>query len=356
MAWTKSPDQNFHIDRRGWPKNKLRRYTSRDESRVIEIFNHLNCQDGAYFTGATAILQEYLRLFPQEQELSLRFIGRTLAKYGLSQKPKTRNKGASRYLHYPEYSITHLGESLLEIDFIGKKFIRGRSEPVNFIAFSLRMPRKLKYFKRVEAETADEVIKHCCIFFERFEKPEVVKIDNGFAFAGSGPHPRTISKVITFLLKEKIIPVFTAPRKPWNQASVEGANSIFSRKFWLRFQFHSLAEIDTKLEEFNKAYQQYLQYTKPGITHRRNKNQQNDFLPVIYFIRKVYEDDQTRQGFIEVAKEKISLPQSFINMFVLARWNLVKEQLSVCFENDQKLETLEQMSFKINPKSKLKMA
>lgn len=356
MAWTKSPNQNFYIDGRGWPKNKLRRYTPLDESRVIEIFNHLNSQGVAYFSGATAILQEYLKLFPQEQALSLRFIGRTLTKYGLSRKPKTRNKGASRYLHYPEYTITHLGESLLEIDFIGKKFISGRSEPVNFIAFSLRIPRKLKYLQRVEAETADEVIKHCCIFFERFEKPEVVKIDNGFAFAGSGPHPRTISKVIIFLLKEKIIPVFTAPRKPWNQASVEGANSIFSRKFWLRFQFHSLSEIDTKLEEFNRAYQQYLQYTKPGSIQACEKNQQGDFRPVIYFIRKVYENDQTSQAFIEVTKEKISLPQSFINMFVLARWNLVKKQLSVYFENDQKLETLKQMSFKINPKSKRKLS
>jgi len=137
---------------------------------------------------------------------------------------------------------------VLEVDFIGKKFIRGRSQPINFIAFSLRFPRKLKCFQRIAAESADEVIDHCQDFFRRFEKPQVVKIDNGFAFAGSSSWPRTLSKVIIFLLKEQVMPVFTAPRKPWNQASVEGANSIFARKFWRRFQFTSLEEIDEKLE------------------------------------------------------------------------------------------------------------
>jgi len=86
----------------------------------------------------------------------------------------------------------------------------------------------------------------------------VIKVDNGFAFAGAGPHPRTLNAFTLFLLKNKIIPVFTAPRKPWNQASIEGANSIFSRKFWHRERYTSLEMIDTRLSWFNKSYQQYL--------------------------------------------------------------------------------------------------
>ena len=92
----------------------------------------------------------------------------------------------------------------------------------------------------------------------------MIKLDNGFAFAGSGPWPRTIGKVVRFLLQEEIIPVFTAPRKPWNQASVEGANSIFSRKFWRRFEFGSVEAIDDTLADFNIAYERYLEYDWPS--------------------------------------------------------------------------------------------
>lgn len=350
MAWTKSPDQDISRDGRGWPKNKLRRYSQREEERILEIYQQLANDPEEYFTGASAILQHYLRRYPDAPALSLRFIGRTLKKHNLSQPPRSRKPGASRYLHYPEHSILQLGESLLEVDFIGKKFIRGRTQPINFIAFSLRFPRKLKHFQRIAAETAAEAISHCQDFFREFEKPQVLKIDNGFAFAGSSRWPRTLSKLIIFLLKEKVTPVFTAPRKPWNQASVEGANSIFARKFWRRFQFTSVEEIDEKLAGFNRAYQNYLGYSPPQKMLPRKA-----FVPKLYFIRKVYEQSNTRNGYIEVAKEYIQLPGDYINLFVLAEWNLVKEQLIIYFENDLQLIPIHQCSFKINSKSKLKV-
>lgn len=350
MAWTKSPDQDVNRDGRGWPKNKLRRYSELEERRILEIYRQLAEDPEEYFTGASAILQHYLRRYPDAPALSLRFIGRTLLKHDLTQKPRRRQAGASRYLHYPEHSIVQLGKSLLEVDFIGKKFIRGRKQPINFIAFSLRFPRKLKYFQRIEAESGDEVISHCQDFFQRFEKPQVVKMDNGFAFAGSSRWPRTLSKVIIFLLKEKVTPVFTAPRKPWNQASVEGANSIFARKFWRRFQFTSVEEIDEKLAGFNRAYQNYLGYSPPQKMPRPNV-----FVSKLYFIRKVYEQSDTQNAYIEVAKEYIQLPRDYINLFVLAEWNLVKEQLIIYFENDLQLILIYKCSFKLNSKSKLKV-
>jgi lipopolysaccharide biosynthesis glycosyltransferase len=190
----------------------------------------------------------------------------------------------------------------------------------------------LKYFKRILAETANELIKQSDSFFERFEKPEVAKIDNHFALASSSPHPRTISKVAIHFLKKKIVPLFTAPRKPWNQASIEGANSVFSRKFWKRFDFKDLKEVDQRLEDFNKSYQWYLGYQPP-----EKKSENKDFAPRIYFIRKVYQDQKTQKGYIEIANENILLPKSYINFFTLSEWNLKEEKLYVYFENEKEL-------------------
>jgi len=47
-------------------------------------------------------------------------------------------------------------------------------------------------------------------------------MDNDFAFFGPSSKERFLSKVVLSLLLHNIIPIFTAPRKPWNQASIEG--------------------------------------------------------------------------------------------------------------------------------------
>ncbi|MFZ5559180.1 MAG: hypothetical protein ACOZAL_00035 [Patescibacteria group bacterium] len=351
IKWTESPNQDFTKDIRGWPKGKTRKYPEITEGRIKRIHQELVKDLKVYFAGASAILQRWQELYPLLEPPNFRFIGRTLKKYNLSKKiQKGKNKGASKYLHYPEYSIHQLGESLLEIDFIGKKFIKGQTAPLNFIGFSLINERKLKHFRRISGETADNIIRESERFFKNFEKPEVVKIDNGFAMAGVPLWPRVISKVPLWFLKEKITPIFTPPRKPWSQASIEGANSVFSRKFWNRFDFKNISEVDERLNDFNNSYQWYLGYK------RSNKNFQKDnFIPKIYFIRKVHENPQTNKGFIELANEKISLPKSYINFFTLGEWNLKEEFLYVYFENEQKPQLIKKIPFKINQKSKEKL-
>ena len=122
-------DQDLSLDARGWKKGKSRSYSQRDEERILRIHQRLDTDPLEHFSGASAILQRYHKVYPKAKPISLRFIGRTLAQHGLSSKPKVRRKGVSRYLHYPEATINSVGKSLLEIDFIGKKFITGRTEP-----------------------------------------------------------------------------------------------------------------------------------------------------------------------------------------------------------------------------------
>jgi hypothetical protein len=353
QAWTQSPDQDVTQDKRGWPKGKLRTYNQRYVKRIIQTHQRLVHDPKAFFIGATAILQEWREHYPQTEPPSACFIGRVLKTAGLSRKlQRGRHKGASKALHYPADSIKQLGERLLEIDFIGKKFLHGRTEPLNFIGFSLTQPRKAKYFQRITGETAENVIAASKQFFTQFETPDVVKMDNAFATAGSGSAKRTLSNVVMFYLKHQILPVFAPPRKPWAQGSIEGANSVFARKFWNRFTFQTTREVDSRLADFNASYESYTGYHPPQRTSRRKRN----FIPKVYFIRKVYEDTTTGTGYIEVANETVQLPQAYINFFTFAEWNLRYETLSVYFENEHKLKLIKKISFKIHPKSKEKVS
>lgn len=354
ITWTKSPNQDFSKDMRGWPKGKPRKYTKTDRTRIEKIRSELTQKSSNnFYCGATVILQEYRKRYPNLRLPTLRFIGRILAKSGLAeQQKKHKNKGAARYLHYPEYSVYHLGKRVLEVDFVGHKFIKGRTEPVNFIGLSFKKPPKLRHFKRISGETADNVIRESKRFFRKFEKPDAVKIDNGFGMAGSSPWPRTISKVALFYLKEQIIPIYAVPRRPFSQASIEGNNSVFSKKFWKRFDFENVQEIDEKLELFNLASQRYAQYELP----KKRPEKKTKFIPKIYFIRKVFEDEQTGKGYIELVNDKVFLHKSYINFFVLSEWKLKNEELYIYFENEQNLKRIKKIKFKINQRSKEKLS
>jgi hypothetical protein len=56
-----------------------------------------------------------------------------------------------------------------------------------------------------------------------------------------------------------------------------------------------------------------------------------------------------------VLNEKIALPASYTNYFVLAEWNLKNERLTVFFEKDGKPTRIKSVTFRINPKSRYKL-
>jgi hypothetical protein len=163
---------------------------------------------------------------------------------------------------------------------------------------------------------------------------------------GSASGKRNISKAMDFLLTNTIYPIFAVPRKPFSQASIEGNNSVFSRKFWNRITFSSLEEIDEKLKWFNEASLRYTGYTP--CSYEKN----HDFTPRAYFIRQVKENQGTKDGYIDVLNEKVVLPSSYINYFVLAEWNVTDERHCVHFEKDENLETIERVAFMVNTKTK----
>ncbi|MFB6215010.1 MAG: hypothetical protein ABEI54_03990, partial [Candidatus Bipolaricaulia bacterium] len=162
-----------------------------------------------------------------------RTIGQILKDLGLTKKTKKgSNKGAAEYLNYPEHTIyQQLGNRVLEADFVGEKYITGRTEPLNFIGYSFKKAPKLRHFQLIKGKTADEFIRLTKEFFEEFETPDVVKVDNAASVIGSMSAQRNISRVMAFLLNNNVHPVYSVPRKPFTQASIEGNNSVFSRKF-----------------------------------------------------------------------------------------------------------------------------
>jgi len=343
--WTSARAQDLTADERGWPKGQRRHWDQTTIERIKEIHQFQQDDRQQFFCGATAITQEWRRRYPQTAVPPLRTVGRILAELGLSGKRRTaKAKGAAGYLCYPEHTIyQQLPGRVLEADFIGKKYLGG-GEPLNFIGFSFKKEPKLRHFQYVPAQTAEVIIHQAQRFFERFEKPDYFKVDNCGATIGSGSGQRTLSRFICFLLSEQIIPIFAVPRKPFSQASIEGNNSVFSRKFWNQRAFTSQRDVVRQLAWFNEASKQYAGYCRPA----QPRTSKTNFVPQVYFIRQVADEAGARSGFINVLNEKISLPAAFINYFVLARWDLSRERLDVYFEKELKQKRIKHMKFAIN--------
>lgn len=351
--WTQSSDQDLTKDERGWPKDKRRKWDKATERKIKEIRKDLENDPQQFYMGATAVEQGWRKRYPDTSPPPLRTIGQIMSDLGLAKRHKRgRNKGAAKYLCYPEHTIyTLLGGRVSEVDFLGEKYITGRSEPLNFIGFSFKKEPKLRYFRQVSGQTADDFIEQTEDFFKRFEKPDFIKVDNCAATIGSVSGKRNISRVMKFLLEYQVIPIFAVPKRPFTQASIEGNNSVFSRKFWNMVKFKSVEEVDKKLEWFNKSSQEYTGYQPPKRKYRKKEG----FIPKVYFNRQVREDEEgDNKGFIDVLHEKLHFPKSYINYFVLAEWNLKEEQLYIRFEKDERSEIIKKVCFKINQRSKKK--
>lgn len=351
LRWTQSPCQDFEEDNRGWKKGKMKKWDNKTLMRIREVHQYLSNDPHKYFTGATAISQELRKRYPDDKIPPLRTIGKMLSDLHLSGKRKKgRNKGAASYLCYPEYTLYNLlGGRVLEADFI-EKYLKGRTSPVNFIGFSFKYTPKLRYYYRIGGQTKIELINSCEEFFQRFEKPDFIKVDNGAAATGSISVKRNVSGFMIYLLKNRVIPIFSVPRRPFSQASIEGNNSVFSRFFWNRSFFNNVSEIDEQLEWFNKASLEYLKYEKPN-----EESKKKDFVPRVYFLRQIREDERTGEGYIRVLNEIINLPKSYINFFVLTKWNLKEEVLYIYFERNKKSKIIKKTDFSIDKTSKKKM-
>jgi hypothetical protein len=350
IRWTQTRGQDFTEDNRGWKKGNMRKWEKDTAIKVKQIHDYLSNNPNEFFRGATAIENEWRHRYPGTEIPPLRTIGKMLSDLGLSDKRRVgRRLGATRYLCYPEYTINSLlGGRVVEADFI-RKNLSARTEPLHFIGFSFKIPPKLRHYIRTEGETSLELMKACDVFFRDYEKPDYIKVDNGAAMSGSAylVNKRNISKFMKHMIDNGVNPIFSVPRRPFSQASIEGNNSVFSRKFWNRRWFVDLADVDMQLQWFNEASIKYTGYKKPATDSRKIK-----FEPKVYFIRQVREDTKNETGYITVLNDDIKLEPSYINYFVLAEWDIVKEKLYVRYEIDKTSQIIKEVKFRINSHSK----
>lgn len=355
QKWTADKNRSVEDDQRGWPKGKKRVYTDKEEARIVNLRREL---EEKLFTGPDKIIDEYRQRYSKARSLSRSFVSRVIWKHFPMSRRKTLK--AVKEQKYPLNTLAGLGSIQQEADFMGRKYITGRSEPIHFFTRVYKEPFLLRLLKRVPDETSNTALNVLSSDWKQYPLPDTLSLDNawGFTASGAGKCSRIISPFIQYLLILGITPIFIAPKKPWMNGTVEGTHSVFTRKAWNRFACRSLADVDKLVQLFEKEYQKLkpLPGKLPGKTLSADFNWRDIFARPfkpkkgmgIYLIRLVQEKpkDDVKIPAIRIFKELIKLDKSLINTYVLAKLDIYKEQLSIYVEpNNEDLRLVAERKF-----------
>ena len=232
---------------------------------------------------------------------------------------------------------------MMQMDFIGPRYIKGDNTPIHFLSIRYVHPFKKQFFFRIKSQTTDEVLRILStIFFGlKMPLPDVVQQDNDSVFRGCLNEKGMVGRYIRWWCHNGVIVIFNAPRSPWNTGSVEGANSIFDRKFWQQFHFASIEEVDAKLSEFVEAYSDYnavTMFPERALPRLRPLSKKLPDLPTLsqpyLFLLRIVHKDQFGYYTIEVLNRYITLPCKLKGQFVIVQVNMVEQWMKVWQEQE----------------------
>lgn len=334
-------------EKRGWKKNCKRSHTDVEEERIITL-KKVRINDN-YFVGAPHVQMDYEKQFPKDPLPSEWFIKEVTRKAGLqTHEPKKRSKGqdiVSRLL-FPIKSIVGLGKIHQSCDFIGKKYIQGFKEPVNIFSTSFYQWLELYQIWRVLAETSEEAITKLANFWKIFPIPNVMRMDNGMTFRGTGKKAAHIGRYLKFILNLNIVPLFSSAYQSFTNPHIEGHNRTFTEKLWMKNFFKSTGEIDEECKKFNNESKEFFEWKfkerlkgKEIIRLNRKSIINGETLhsakgKKICFIRFVERWKETNDtAGIVVLDKFIEIPKSYIGQYVFVTLNLETAMLIVNSEH-----------------------
>lgn len=337
----------LYLENRGWTSGAKRKYTDAEEQRVVTIKKEL-IDSGAYFLGSSHVQMHYNTRYLDDPLPSLWFIDEAVRRHKLqTHDPKKREKGKGvvEKLLYPIQSIVTLGRLQQSCDFIGKKFLAGRTEPISIFGTSYYQFLKLYQIRRVGAETSESAVRFLTTFWKTFPLPDVMRMDNGMMFRGTGRAEAHIGMFLKFLLNLGITPLFSAAYQSYTNPHIEGHNRTFTQKLWAQHFFTSLEEIDRECERFNAESKTfYLWKFKERLAQKSLRYLRGDYTPVtdvlrstkgkkVCFLRFVepWSEEQHRYGFV-IFNRFIEVPSVYNNQYVFAVLDLATATLYVYSE------------------------
>lgn len=102
--------------------------------------------------------------------------------------------------------------------------------------------------------TAERALQAMLEHWRRFGLPDYAQFDNDNRFIGPQQHQDAIGRVIRACLSLGVVAVFAPPREHGLQNAIEGYNSKWQEKVWVRFEFATLQQVQKQSNKYVEAH------------------------------------------------------------------------------------------------------
>lgn len=294
---------------------------------------------------------DYAKKFPEDQIPSIWFIKDVVRHHRLqTHEPRKRSKGQNivSRLKFPIRSIVNLGKIQQASDFIGKKYIAGQKEPISIFSTSYYQWLQLYQVWRVSSEKAENAILCLSQLWKRFPVPNVMRMDNGMSFRGTGRAEARIGRCVVFLLNRDITPLFSSPYQSYTNPHIEGYNRTFTEKLWSAEHFTSDEQIDDACARFNAESEEFCRWNFKGRLNdctlrflpEMSESNEPEILrsakgKKICFIRFVERwKEQADACGVVILNRFVLVPDPYLNQYVFVTVDLETASIRITSEHD----------------------
>jgi putative transposase len=314
------------------PQRLAGRYAARTRRLVVQARRRLvNRKVG--LIGAKAIQQELRTAQLLRRVPSLSTIRRILHEYGLIKTPRPAPQA---YFPQPTPTAHYV---LHAMDWTAR-YLEGGPKVFAFHTIDLQTHAIAQTLST--DKTALTVREHALQAWQTLGLPDGLQMDNDSAFTGGGKAPRRFGDFVRLCLAVGIEPLFLPVGEPKRNGVVERLNGLWSRAFWNRRHFRSVAQVKRASPDFTAWYEHHyfppaLNGLLPGQAWRQDRRTRltardiralPDALPLtagrIHFLRRVGED-----GMIRALNEPWKVDKRLAGQYVWATVVTHKRRLEI---------------------------
>lgn len=217
------------------PRHHPKKRTEQTENQIVEMRKKL--EENKYAQkGAVSIQYEFFR--QGKQAPAIWTINRVLKAHGLVKKKSSGYQ--SKNLPYPgdNYISVH------QMDFVGPRYIKdfGRVYSLNIIDIETHYA----HINPVIGKNVKYIIPNVIRFWREYGYPDYLQMDNELSFRGSNIHPRSLGRLIRFVLSQGVGVIFIPVSEPWRNGIIEKFNDKFDKYFYRKNVFVDLEDMKKK--------------------------------------------------------------------------------------------------------------
>jgi hypothetical protein len=258
------------------PKTSYRAIADEVRQAILTIRDRLVRQRGPQaryrLAGAPTIRHE-LEVLGYAPLPSLRTIGRVLQGAGRTS-PAFRLEPTATTPAYPG-PHARFSNHLHQFDLVGPRYLKGSRTRYYFLVYKdvYDLTPFIGFFRAPDLEV---VLKFLVQAWQRLGLPQILQVDNGVLFAGTGRWPGSLDRFIRLALLVGVELVFIPEGEPFRNGSVENFNGWFQERL-LAIQLHGPTQVRRELQVLMEVC--FREHVHPQLGFRTSCEVRRDLHP-----------------------------------------------------------------------------